>query len=594
MTSRSFQNSSQNQHSEGRLLSVRDLHVQVATATGPKTVLEGLSFELGRAETLCLAGESGSGKSMAALAIMGLLPKPMARITKGSIKLGNLELTHLSENSYRKVRAARISMIFQEPMTSLNPIRTIQKQLCETLLEHRQCSQQDAPDKALALLKDVRLTEPEQRLQQYPHELSGGMRQRVMIAMALACEPEILIADEPTTALDVTVQAEILALIRGLQEAHSTGLLMITHDMGVVAEMADRVMVIKEGREVETASVRQLFIKPTHPYSQKLLKAVPRLGFAKPKAPLPDTLESILQIKNLKVHFFIHGGVFNRPVARIHAVENVSLSIRRGSTLALVGESGCGKSTIGKAMMGLIPCSGQIRFNGESMTGLSRLNMKRVLRNIQMIFQDPGASLDSRMKVGDQVAEPMVVHKIARGSELKDRVAYLFQRVGLSADSIERYPHEFSGGQRQRICIARALSLSPKLIIADECVSALDVSIQAQVLELLKELQQDDGIAYLFISHDMAVIEQMADDVAVMQLGQIVEYGHRDAVLRDPRHIYTQRLLSAVPIPDPEIKKHPFLHQEVFVESESPIFQLNERPTPLYLKEVTSGHQVAL
>ncbi len=574
------------------MLSVQDLHVQVATPTGAKTVLEGLSFELGRKETLCLAGESGSGKSMTALAIMGLLPKPMARITKGAIRLGDLELTKLSERQYRKIRAARVSMIFQEPMTSLNPISTVQKQLCETLLEHGQCSRQEAPDRALVLLKDVRLTEPEQRLQQYPHELSGGMRQRVMIAMALACDPEILIADEPTTALDVTVQAEILELMRSLQEEHNTGLLMITHDMGVVAEMADRVLVMKEGREVETAPVRQLFSKPAHPYSQALLKAVPRLGSSEPKDPPPNSLGSVVQIDQLKVHFFIRGGVFNRPVARIHAVENVSLSIRPGSTLALVGESGCGKSTIGKAMMGLVPWSGQIRLNGKSLEGLSRTEMKPVLRNIQMIFQDPGASLDPRMKVGDQVAEPMVVHGIAQGSELKDRVAYLFQRVGLTRDAMERYPHEFSGGQRQRICIARALSLSPKVIIADECVSALDVSIQAQVLELLKELQQEDGLAYLFISHDMAVIEQMADEVAVMRLGQIVEDGNRDAVLRDPRHPYTQRLLAAVPIPDPEIERKVSLREEGS-EPESPIFKLHENPPALHLQEIGPGHRVA-
>ena len=592
MTSPQVSDSSQVPDPGGSLLSVQDLHVQVATPTGAKTILDGLSFELGRRETLCLAGESGSGKSMTALAIMGLLPKPMARISRGSIQLGNLELTRLSERQYRKIRAARISMIFQEPMTSLNPISTVQKQLCETLLEHGQCSRQEAPDRALALLKDVRLTEPEQRLQQYPHELSGGMRQRVMIAMALACDPEILIADEPTTALDVTVQAEILELMRSLQKEHNTGLLMITHDMGVVAEMADRVLVMKEGQEVETAAVRQLFSKPVHPYSQALLKAVPRLGSSEPKEPLPTTLESVVQIKDLKVHFFIRGGVFNRPVARIHAVENVSLSIRAGSTLALVGESGCGKSTIGKAMMGLVPWSGQIQLNGDSIAGLSRPQMQRVLRNIQMIFQDPGASLDPRMKVGDQVGEPMVVHGIARGTELKDRVAYLFQRVGLSRDAIERYPHEFSGGQRQRICIARALSLSPKVIIADECVSALDVSIQAQVLELLKELQQEDDLAYLFISHDMAVIEQMADEVAVMRLGQIVEHGYRDAVLRDPRHSYTQRLLSAVPIPDPEIERTQ-TRRETSAEPESPIFKLHEQPTPLHLQEIAPGHLVA-
>ncbi|SFP18314.1 ABC transporter ATP-binding protein [Tranquillimonas alkanivorans] len=572
------------------VLTVRDLQVQVATTGGAKTVLDGLSFDLMPGETLCLAGESGSGKSMTALAIMGLLPKPMARITGGSIKLGGQELTELSEAGYRDVRSNRVAMIFQEPMTSLNPLMTVQQQLVEVLLEHDTCSRAEAPARALALLKDVRLTEPERRLKQYPHELSGGMRQRVMIAIALACEPEVLIADEPTTALDVTVQAEILDLIRLLQEEHGTTVLMITHDMGVVAEMADRVIVLRHGQEVEAAPVKDLFDAPRSDYARELLAAVPRLGAA-PARPQRKLGETVVEVDDLTVRFDITGGVLNRPVARVHAVESVSFDIRKGETLALVGESGCGKSTIGKALLGLVPWEGSIRVAGRQTHGLSPRMLKPVRRDIQMVFQDPGASLDARMTVRDQVAEPMRVHGIAKGAELDDRVEYLFRRVGLKADMMDRYPHEFSGGQRQRICIARALSLSPRVIVADESVSALDVSVQAQVLELLQELQSQDDLAYLFISHDMAVIEQVADRVMVMRLGQVVEEGARDAVLHDARHPYTRRLLSAVPIPDPHRRRPPRAEAEPGLGS--PIRRIGDPPTRLNLSEVAPGHRAA-
>ncbi|MBJ3763345.1 ABC transporter ATP-binding protein [Maribius pontilimi] len=573
------------------VLTVRDLSVQVATDAGAKTVLDGLSFDLIAGETLALAGESGSGKSMTALAIMGLLPKPMARVSGGTIRLGDTDLTALSERGYRQIRSARVAMIFQEPMTSLNPLMTVQRQLCEVLLEHRVCSRRQAPKRALRLLQDVRLTEPERRLSQYPHELSGGMRQRVMIAMALACDPEILIADEPTTALDVTVQAEILDLIRTLQAEHGTAVLMITHDMGVVAEMADRVVVLREGRQEEAAPVRDLFAAPKTDYARTLLAAVPRLGTA-PDRPVHPEAQKIVEVDDLSVRFDIAGGLLNRTVARVHAVEGVSFHIRERETLALVGESGCGKSTIGKALLGLVPWDGSIRIGGVQTRGRSRAAMRPVLRDIQMVFQDPGASLDARMSVGEQVVEPMRVHGLASGSELGDRAEWLFRRVGLSPDMLSRYPHEFSGGQRQRVCIARALSLSPRVIIADESVSALDVSVQAQVLDLLQELQEQDGLSYLFISHDMAVIEQVADRVVVMRLGQVMEDGTRDAVLRDPQHPYTKRLLAAVPVPDPTRTRAP-LPDTAGIEEASPIFPVGSAPARVELRQMSPGHRVA-
>jgi len=573
------------------LLSVRDLSVQVATEAGAKTVLDRLSFDLTGGETLALAGESGSGKSMTALAIMGLLPKPMARVSGGAIKLGETDLTAMDERGYRKIRSARVAMIFQEPMTSLNPLMTVERQLIEVLLEHEVCRRSEAPKQALRLLKDVRLTEPERRLKQYPHELSGGMRQRVMIAIALACDPEILIADEPTTALDVTVQAEILDLIRTLQAEHGTAVLMITHDMGVVAEMADRVIVLRHGRQEEAAPVRELFAAPQTDYARTLLAAVPRLGSA-PARPQAEARKKIVEVDDLSVRFDITGGILNRTIARVHAVENVSFHIRERETLALVGESGCGKSTIGKALLGLVPWDGSIRVDGVQTRGRSRAMMHPVLRDIQMVFQDPGASMDARMTVGEQVIEPMRVHGLARGSELQDRAEWLFKRVGLSPDMLSRYPHEFSGGQRQRVCIARALSLSPKVIVADESVSALDVSVQAQVLDLLQELQEEDGLSYLFISHDMAVIDRVADRVMVMRLGQVMEEGPRDAVLRDPQHPYTKRLLAAVPVPDPT-RSRPAMPDAAGIEEASPIFPVGQSPQRIALHDLRQGHRVA-
>ncbi|MGV6847333.1 MAG: ABC transporter ATP-binding protein [Marinibacterium sp.] len=539
------------------VLAVDRLRVEVATPDGAKPVVQDLSFDLAAGETLCLAGESGSGKSMTALAIMGLLPQPMARVASGTIRLAEgVDLARLSEDGFRSIRARRVSMIFQEPMTSLNPVMTVGAQLAEVLLEHEVCPRSQLRARSLKLLQDVRLSEPERRLGQYPHELSGGMRQRVMIAMALACNPEVLIADEPTTALDVTVQAEILDLIRALQREHGTAVLMITHDMGVVAEMADRVVVMRAGRQEEAAPVEPLFSAPQSAYAQALLAAVPRLGDAPPRAPVDSGRPPVVEVRGLQVAFDLRGGLLNRVTSQFHAVDGIDFSIAPGETLALVGESGCGKSSTGKALLGLVPWQGSVCISGRQTRGLSPRAMKPVLRDIQMVFQDPAASLDARMTVGRQVAEPLLIHGVAFGAELEDRVEWLFRRVGLDSDQMRRYPHEFSGGQRQRICIARALALSPKVIVADESVSALDVSVQAQVLELLAELQREEGLAYLFISHDMAVIDQVSDRVAVMMQGRIVETGSRDQVLRNPAHRYTRRLLEAVPVPDPTARRN--------------------------------------
>lgn len=576
------------------VLSVRDLQTSVATPQGQKTVVDGLSFDLHERETLCIAGESGSGKSMTALSIMGLLPEPMARVTGGSILMDESDLVSISEAEMRKVRGGDIAMIFQEPMTSLNPVLTIGRQLREAVLAHESVSTKEADKRALKSLQAVRLSEPEKRLRQYPHELSGGMRQRVMIAMALACRPRVLIADEPTTALDVTIQAQILQLLRDLQEETGTAIILITHDMGVVAEMADRVIVMKHGQIVEDNEVVPLFAKPKAPYTAELLAAVPRLGAMKGKEPSCSRAEivKVLEVDDLSVKFDIKGGIFNRIVAHIHAAEKVCFEVVQGETLGLVGESGCGKSSIGKALMNLVPWQGSIRVCGAHVMQARTVAAQRAYRrDIQMIFQDPYASLDPRMRVGDLVAEPLVIHSVAKGAELNDRVETLFRRVGLSADQMKRHPHEFSGGQRQRICIARALALSPKLIIADESVSALDVSVQAQVLELLAELQQELGLAYLFISHDMAVVEQVSHRVAVMYLGQILETGTRRQIFEDPRHSYTQKLMRAVPVPDPALRRERF--DIATGEIPSPMVPVGENVAQVRYQDVGEQHLVA-
>ncbi|MDW9961108.1 ABC transporter ATP-binding protein [Sinorhizobium meliloti] len=586
------------------LLSVKDLTVQVATPTGPKVVVERLSFDLLPGRTLCLAGESGSGKSMTALSLMQLLPKPMARIAGGSANLDGEDILALPEARMRRIRGRKIGMIFQEPMTSLNPVMTVGNQLIGAITAHGNTSgRRAARARAVELLDQVQIPEPERRLGQYPHELSGGLRQRIVIAMALAQNPKILIADEPTTALDVTVQAQILALIRKLQADHGISVIMITHDMGVVAEMADEVLVMKHGRTVEHATSRDLFAHPQDAYTKELLSAVPRLGeMAGTETPKraagkaveagsePGAEQPMLQVDNLTVRFDIKGGILQRPVRRLHAVEGISFSVRRGETLSLVGESGCGKSTTGKALLNLVPWTGDIRVDGRSTRGLRGSTMRPILRDVQMIFQDPYASLDPRMRVGDLVAEPLVIHGLASGSELRDRVEYLFKRVGLSPEHMKRYPHEFSGGQRQRICIARALSLSPKLIVADESVAALDVSIQAQVLDLLQDIQDETGVSYLFISHDMAVVEQISHRVAVMYMGRFVEMGTRRQIFESPQHPYTKKLMAAVPVADPGRVRRDFVPKAE--DLPSPVRALDYAPSFPPPSDLGGGHLV--
>ncbi|MER8921898.1 ABC transporter ATP-binding protein [Mesorhizobium sp. M0802] len=583
------------------VLSIANLSVSVRGEDGERDVVSNLSLTLARGETLCIAGESGSGKSMTALAIMQLLPQPAARISSGMIRLrdgnrGDTDLATLDERQMRRIRGDRIAMIFQEPMTSLNPVLSIGRQLTESIEAHTSLSAAQARQRAVESLKAVRISEAESRLKQFPHELSGGMRQRVMIAMALALEPDVLIADEPTTALDVTVQGEVLELLRDLQRQHGTSVILITHDMGVVAEMADRVIVMRDGRMVEEGTTSDIYAQPQADYTRELLAAVPRIGSGVGRQKSRDAIDvlkpaNVAEVNDLHVRFDLRGGIFGQVTRRVHAVEGVSFSIAPNETLALVGESGCGKSTTAKALAGLAPYSGDIVIGGRNLSGLGRDERKAVRRDVQMIFQDPFASLDPRMRVGDLVAEPLVIHGIASKDERRERVAALFERVGLSAEQMELYPHEFSGGQRQRVCIARALALRPKLIIADESVSALDVSVQARVLDLLKELQREFGVAYLFISHDMAVVENISDRVAVMYLGQIVEMGTRDQVFSNPRHPYTRRLIEAVPVPDPAQRRSRFarLDQEI----PSATRRIGEAPLKLALNDVGNGHLVA-
>ena len=573
------------------VLTVEGLTVSVRTDAGLKSLVRDLSFTLHKGETLCIAGESGSGKSITALAIMGLLPPPAVRVTGGSVALGPVVLTSLPEAQLRAIRGDRIAMIFQEPMTSLNPVMTIGTQVAEAIRAHDPVSRGQARARALDALRAVRLSQPERRMSQFPHELSGGMRQRVMIAMALALRPQVLIADEPTTALDVTVQREVLDLLRDLQRETGTAIIMITHDMGVVAEMADRVIVMKNGAMVETALVADLFARPQAQYTRDLLAAVPRMGNGAARTPVAPQ-DTIARLTDVVVRFPLKGGILGRTTHLVHAVEGVSLDIRRGETFALVGESGCGKSTIAKAMVGLVPHQGQIEIAGQMLSHLTPAQQKATTRRVQMVFQDPMAALDPRMTVGDQIAEPLVIHRIGTTADQRARAADLMARVGLSADQLDRYPHEFSGGQRQRICIARALALQPDLIIADESVSALDVSVQARVLDLMRALQTEFGIAFLFISHDMAVVENISDRVGVMYLGQIVEMGSRAQVFGNPQHPYTRRLIEAVPVPDPTYIRAPQTRPSGDVPS--PVHLVGQSPTRVKLTDIGAGHLVGL
>jgi peptide/nickel transport system ATP-binding protein len=611
------------------LLRVRDLRTYFRTKEGPAQAVDGVSFEIAEGETFCLVGESGCGKSITALSIIQLVPQPAGYYAGGSIEYKGRDIVRLAESAKRKLRGSEISMIFQEPMTSLNPVLTVGFQLMEPLIRHQRLTHSQARQKAREWLEQVNIPDPQQRLQEYPHQLSGGMKQRVMIAMAMACEPGLLIADEPTTALDVTIQAQILELMRTLQEKRGTSILLITHDLGIVAETADRVAVMYAGRIVETASWRQILHNPAHPYTSKLLQSLPSWeqrtralqiiegrvpaanGFppgcrfadrchmvqdacrhieptllpieeghtaacilyneqqqgrrltpqdiqkpppARPRTPGQAFTNSLIRLAGLKVHFPIRRGVLKKVVGYVKAVDGVDLEIRKGETLALVGESGCGKTTLGKALLQLIrPTAGRVFADGQDLTTLDRRALHPYHRRFQVIFQDPYSSLNPRMMVGEIVMEGMATHGIGRNRrDREERVKEILTQVGLDPDMINRYPHEFSGGQRQRIGIARCLAIEPDFIVCDEVTSALDVSVQAQILNLLEKLQTDLGLTYLFITHNLGVVEYLADEVAVMYLGRIVEKGKMEEVFQNPRHPYTQALLSAIPKIDPE------------------------------------------
>ncbi|CAJ0819968.1 Glutathione import ATP-binding protein GsiA [Ralstonia wenshanensis] len=603
-----------------RIVQVQDLSVRFATSERVVDAVRNLSFHVDRGETLAVVGESGSGKSVTSLALMRLVEHGGGKIVGGQMHLRRrngevLDLANASPAAMRGVRGADIAMIFQEPMTSLNPVFTVGEQIAESIRLHQGKTHSQAKAEALRMLELVRIPEARNVLGRYPHQLSGGMRQRVMIAMALSCKPSLLIADEPTTALDVTIQAEILQLIRALQQELHMAVVFITHDMGVVAEVADRVLVMYKGDRVEEGPSATVFAQPAHPYTRALLSAVPRLGSMQgtdgparfpllrvdgtaaavdttPQPAASHDVQPILRVRDLVTRFDVPTGIFGRVTRRVHAVEQVSFDLYPGETLALVGESGCGKSTTGRSLLRLVDSqSGSIEFAGQNIGELKGPALQTLRRNIQFIFQDPFASLDPRVPVGYSIMEPLLVHKVASGKEAQQRVEWLLDKVGLQAAHASRYPHEFSGGQRQRICIARALALNPKVVIADESVSALDVSIQAQIVNLMLDLQKEFGVAFLFISHDMAVVERISHRVAVMYLGQIVEIGPRRAIFENPQHPYTKKLMSAVPIADPA-RRH--LKRELSThEIPSPIRAVGDLPVVQPLVQVAPDHFVA-
>ena len=532
-------------------LSFNDLKVTFETSGPLVHAVKGLSLAVRPGEVVALVGESGSGKSVTSTAAMGLLPEN-ANIT-GEAKIGNVNVVGLEQGKMRKMRATDIAMVFQEPMTALNPVLTIERQLTEALELHGIAYGKAATDRAIELLDMVGIPEPDKRIKQYPHQFSGGQRQRIVIAMAISCDPKVIIADEPTTALDVTVQAEILDLLRELKDRLNTGILLITHNMGVVADMADQVAVMFQGNLVETGSVDQVLLKPQHAYTQRLLAAVPRLSapaLITENAPhssktAPEGRELVLEAKDLTLEYNMRGKIFR-------AVEGVSFDIAKGEVLGIVGESGSGKSTIAKAVIGLLPVAeGTLSVKGHNLPKLSPKEARAVRKQIGVIFQDPAASLNPRFPIGECITEPMVVHKVGTKASRIKRAEELLDAVKLPRNVINRYPHELSGGQRQRICIARALTLNPELLIADEPTSALDVSVQAVVLEMLQDLQRDFNFACLFVSHDLAVVDMLADAVVVMRSGKAVEQGMVETVLHSPTHDYTKRLLAAAPVPDP-------------------------------------------
>jgi glutathione transport system ATP-binding protein len=602
-----------------RVLEVADLSVEFRTEQGPVHAVQGLSLQVDAGQTLAIVGESGSGKSVSSLALMRLVEQGGGRITGGRMLLTRrdgqrIDLAQATSAQMRRLRGADLAMVFQEPMTSLNPVFTVGEQIAESIRLHQGLGYRAALAEALRMLDLVRIPEARNVMGRHPHQLSGGMRQRVMIAMAMACKPVLLIADEPTTALDVTIQAQILALIQQLQRELAMAVIFITHDMGVVAEIADRVLVMHRGRKVEEGDCSALFAQPREPYTRALLAAVPRLGamqgrdaperFHVPGDAAPDGTPPadraasvradqppVLKVQGLVTRFGLRSGLLARVRRRVHAVENVSFELQPGETLSLVGESGCGKSTTGRSLARLVaPLAGRVEVAGRDIAPLEGAALQALRRDIQFVFQDPYASLDPRLTVGYSVIEPLLIHKLMPQKQAEERVRWLLEKVGLPAEAANRYPHEFSGGQRQRIAIARALALNPKVVIADEAVSALDVSIRAQIVNLMLDLQQEFGMAYLFISHDMAVVERISHRVAVMYLGQIVEIGPRREVFENPQHAYTRRLMAAVPVADPTRRRQRELLSD---EIASPVRAVGDAPQVAPLHQVGPAHFVA-
>lgn len=558
------------------LLSIQNLAVDFKTDGGTVRAVKNISFDIPRGKTIGLVGESGSGKSVTSLAVMGLIPNPPGKIAEGKILFEGEDLLEKSDQEMRKIRGNSISMIFQEPMTSLNPVFTVGNQIDEAIMLHQGKPKEEARKRTIELLDEVGIPTPEVKVNSYPHEMSGGQKQRVMIAMAMACEPKLLICDEPTTALDVTIQKQVLELMFDLQKKHNMSMLFITHDLGVIADIADEVVVMFRGDLVEKNTADKIFLNPQHSYTRGLLACRPTLktnpkrlltvsdfisedGTA--KEPVRSTEQRqekpsddekypvLLEVNNLKKYFPIKGGFFGRTVDHFKVVDDVSFKIRKGRTFGLVGESGCGKTTLGRTILRLLePTSGQIIYDGQDITQMNHQEMREMRKKMQIIFQDPYSSLNPRMTIGEIITEPMNIHNV--GANKKERLQMasdLLHRVGLPGDHLLRYPHEFSGGQRQRICIARALALKPEFIICDESVSALDVSVQAQVLNLLQDLQDEYNLTYIFISHDLSVVKYISDDLAVMNQGQFVEYGSASKIYKDPQQDYTKRLLDAIP-----------------------------------------------
>jgi peptide/nickel transport system ATP-binding protein len=559
------------------LLSVRNLTVEFHTGEGITRAVNNISFDIPGGKTIGVVGESGSGKSVASLAIMGLLQKPAGRVLSGEIFFQGQDLLKLKESDMRNIRGNQISMIFQEPMTSLNPVFKVGDQIAESLRLHKKMTPKQAWTRAVELMNEVGIPNPALSAHKYPHEMSGGQKQRVMIAMAISCEPKLLIADEPTTALDVTIQKQVIDLLLKLQQDHKMGMMFITHDLGVIGDIADDVVVMYRSNVVEKNHADLIFSSPAHPYTRGLLACRPHLG-NNPKRLLTvsdfmtetgeeikihpsktevfhreniaeKSEEIILEVKNLVTQFPIKGGFFGSTIDHFKAVNDVSFSIKKGKTFGLVGESGCGKTTLGRTILKLIePSSGEIIFKGKNITKTEGSELRRLRKEMQIIFQDPYSSLNPRMTIAEILTEPLVIHKIGNSKfERLEMAKVLIEKVGLKVNHLNRYPHEFSGGQRQRICIARALMLRPEFIVCDESVSALDVSIQAQVLNLLLDLQDEFGLTYIFISHDLSVINFISDEVAVMNAGKIIEYGKASEIYRNPKEKYTQALLSAIP-----------------------------------------------